>query len=177
MLARHRAEQIERLHAYAESGVFPHNYTSAEPLHMFKDGAGRMCAVANLVHKDGITDLVDQTSREHNEVALADVKSGPLLDWALGSGLTMEEVARIQRPAPMMRPSVVVRPSKPPAVANAPIKTPVPVMANIKPLRDEAAMQRELRAHFAAVEHELNTATEASLDVAVERWLAANSNN
>src|SRR5438046_1023972 len=54
-LADHRARQIERLRAYAEAGVFPKNPSPLPaPVHMFRDAEGHLCAVANLVHLDGL---------------------------------------------------------------------------------------------------------------------------
>jgi hypothetical protein len=101
-LAVHRAEQIARLHAYAEAGAFPHNTSVAPSLHMFRDAAGRYCAVANLVHRDGRDDLVEATVRDQNDLAIADVHGGPMMDWVLASGLTQEELVRIQAPAPFI---------------------------------------------------------------------------
>jgi hypothetical protein len=96
-LADHRKEQITRLHDYAIAGVFPENpVASSPPVHMFKDPQGRRCAVANLIHLDGLDDVVDRMVVEHNDVVVADQDSGPLHDWVLTSGLTNEEVRRIQ---------------------------------------------------------------------------------
>jgi hypothetical protein len=96
-LAQHRSQQITRLHAYAEAGVFPQNpRRTLVPVHMFKDMFGTRCAVANLIYLDGHGDLVDKMAAERNDVVVADETSGPLHDWVLGSGLTNEEVRRIQ---------------------------------------------------------------------------------
>jgi len=162
-LAAHRDEQIARLDAYARAGQFPHDYTTAPSLHMFRDAEGRLCAVANLVHQDGRDDLVDATVRTRNDLAVADVHDGPVLDWMLGSGLTQEELARIQAPAPL-----VAAPPLPSAPA------PRPVVARLEPPRiDEPAMIAVIRAHIAQVEGELHANREKSLDVAVDRWMAA----
>jgi hypothetical protein len=96
-LRLHRIAEIDRLRAYAEAGIFPENPSmQLTPIHMFKDAAGRRCAVANLIHLDGLDDLVDKMAREHNDVVVADQASGPLHDWVLTSGLTNEEVRQIQ---------------------------------------------------------------------------------
>jgi hypothetical protein len=144
-LAAHRDQEIARLDDYARAGQFPHDYTTAPSLHMFRDAEGRLCAVANLVHQDGRDDLVDVTVRTRNDLTVADVHDGPILDWMLGSGLTQEELARIQAPAPVL------------AV----------------PRIDEPAMIAAIRAHIAQVEAELRANREHSLDVAVDRWMAA----
>jgi hypothetical protein len=151
-LAAHRDQQIARLDAYARAGQFPHDYTTAPSLHMFRDAEGRLCAVANLVHEDGRDDLVEATVRNRNDLVVVDVHDGPMLDWMLDSGLTQEELARIQAPAPM-----VAVPPLPPA----------------PPRIDEVAMIAAIRAHIAEVEKELRANGDKSLDVAVARWKAA----
>jgi hypothetical protein len=161
-LAAHRDQQIARLDAYARAGQFPHDYTTAPSVHMFRDAQGRLCAVANLVHADGRDDLVDATVRTHNDLAVADVHDGPILDWMLGSGLTQEELARIQAPAPL-----VVAPPLPSS------PTPGPVAHPEAPAVDEPTMIAAIRAHIAEVEGELRANRERSLDVAVDRWMAA----
>ena len=39
--------------------------------------------------------LVGKVARESNFIRLGDVKSGPLMDWMLMSGLTQEEIDQI----------------------------------------------------------------------------------
>lgn len=151
-LAAHRDQQIARLDAYARAGRFPHDYTTAPSLHMFRDAEGRLCAVANLVHEDGRDDLVEATVRTRNDLAVADVHDGPMLAWMLASGLTQEELARIQAPAPLVAAPPL--PAAPPRI-------------------DELTMIATIRAHVAEVEAELRANREKSLDVAVDRWMAA----
>ncbi len=177
-LAAHRAEQIERLHAYAVAGEFPHNVTTPGDLHMFRDAEGRYCAVANLVHRDGRDDLVEATVRERNDLAIADVHDGAMMKWVLESGLTQEELARIQLPA---RPFVQFdsAPHKLPAprratpvdeVARKKAAEPAPVAVAVPPpVITEEAMKALVRAHLAEVETELRAHADASLTVAVER--------
>ena len=141
-LAAHRDQQVERLETYSRAGAFPHDETVAPSLHVFKDAAGRLCAVANLVHADGRDDLVAATVREHNDLAIADVHGGAMGEWILASGLTQEELARIQVPAVYV------------------------------PRVSEAQLQAAVRAHIAEVEAELRANREASLDSAVERYVA-----
>lgn len=148
-LAEHRKEQLERLEAYSNAGIFPRNYASKEPLHMLKDDDGRYCAVANLVHLDGYDDALDAEAETHNDLQFADVRDGALYDWILTSGLTQEEVAKIQAPAPQ-----IVKPSK-------------PEMKPQGPSEDDVKVQ--LQAHFEKVEKEILANTDQSLDVAVAR--------
>jgi len=96
-LLEHRKAQIARLHAYAQAGIFPINRRDPKgPIHMFRDAEGHLCAIANLVYQDGLVAVVDRAVREHNDVTVADETSGALHDWVLTSGLTREEVRRIQ---------------------------------------------------------------------------------
>jgi hypothetical protein len=174
-LAAHRDQQIERLEAYAQAGAFPHDEVIAPSMHMFRDEQGRLCAVANLVHRDGRDDLVDATVRENNGLAIADVHGGAMGEWILSSGLTQEELARVQMPAPL------VRRTPPPSPRNAP-RGADPLMAgnanaNAHQGRPgamtEAQMDAILRAHLAQVGAELRANREASLDVAVDRYPAS----
>jgi hypothetical protein len=137
---------------------------------MFRDAEGRYCAVANLVHRDGRDDLVDTVVREHNDLAIHDVHEGPILAWALESGLTQEELERIQFPSQPLgfldqRPPKPRRPTPVDLVAAkaAPVTPPRP------PAFDEEAMKSQVRAHLAEVEAELRSHTDASLAIAVAR--------
>jgi hypothetical protein len=153
-LAQHRAQQIARLTGYAQRAEFPHNFDKPTSAHIFRDGAGRLCAVANLVHQDGRDDLVDATVREHNDLAIGDVNDGPMLDWILASGLTQEELVRIQLPAPPL--------------VRREIRRPVPMLV-ADHLSDEARMNQAVVEHIEQVRRELQENTEKSLDIATER--------
>lgn len=146
-LAEHRKQQIERLEAYSQEGIFPRNTTSPGPIHMFKDPDGRRCAVANLVHLDGHDDVVDDYATRQNDVVVADVTSGPLADWILTSGLTREEIAAIQAPAPYV-------------MQDAP----------------EDQLRSQMQGYFGSVEQQLIDGTDKSLDVAVARYEASAGN-
>lgn len=141
-LAARRKVQIARLHEYAAKGVFPRNVVSKQPINVFRDGDGHLCAVANLVDLDGQHTLVDQTARTDNFVRVAEQPAGALHDWVLTSGFTREEIARIQAPYRPVQPD------------------------------DVGFQQKEttrLQAHFAEVERELLAHTDESLDLAVAR--------
>jgi hypothetical protein len=153
-LARQRALQIERLGAYAQAGQFPHNYGQPTAAHIFRDDDGRLCAVANLVHRDGRDDLVDATVHDHNDLAVADVHDGPMLAWIESSGLTQEEVVRIQLPAPRL-------------VRHAPQAPPERDIAQKSD--DESRMKEAVVRHLEQVRRELLADTDKSLDAATER--------
>ncbi|HLK37780.1 MAG TPA: hypothetical protein VKU41_13560 [Polyangiaceae bacterium] len=163
-LASHRARQIERLDAYARAGAFPHNYAQPIAAHVFRDEAGRLCAVANLVHQDGRDDLVRATARDRNDLAIADVRDGALFDWVLASGLTQEELARIQLPAPPLARRVAPSPPRPAPVAQS------PDLVARGDADDELRMKAAVREHLATVARELRANAEASLRIASDRF-------
>lgn len=94
-LAVRRALMIQWLHEYAEAGVFPTD-SGGMPLSVFRDARGVRCPMAELIHRSGHDELVDAVAREHNTLRLADVYDGPLFDWMLDSGLTLQEIAMVQ---------------------------------------------------------------------------------
>lgn len=94
-LAQKRATLIGYLHDYREAGLFPHD-AAGMPASVFVDAAGVRCPMAELLHKSGRDDLVAAVAIEANTVRLADVRSGPLHAWMLGSGLTQEEISLVQ---------------------------------------------------------------------------------
>ena len=153
-LAAHRKQQLERLDAYAAAGKFPLNVTDPTPSHQLKDANGTYCAVANLVVQDGLQDVIDAESKTHNDLLFGDVKDGQLYSWILTSGLTQEEVAAIQAPAPY--------------VGEGEINAPMPAPQPIDPPK-QANASEQLQAHFRAVEQQIVANTDASLDVAANR--------
>ncbi len=153
-LAEHRTRELAHLHEYGVAGQFPHNTTTAPSLHMFRDPEGRLCAVADLIQTDGRGDLVEATVLAQNDVAIADVHGGAMMDWIVRSGLTQEELVRIQAPAPFLarRPPPLPRPAADPLnVATAP--------------SPEEQMNAAIASHVTQVEAELRASTERSLDV------------
>jgi hypothetical protein len=138
-----RSRALDRLHDYAIAGRFPRNLDSEGYAHEFLDADGVPCAVANLIWQSGHEDLVRSTAASRNDVVLSDVTTGPLADWILTSGLTREEVAFIQAPAP-----------------------PMPRSA---PVDEQVAARSQLRARLLAVESVLRGDTDASIQLATER--------
>jgi len=94
-LATHRAQAISWLHQYREAGVFPTG-DAGRPLSVFRDPHGVRCPMAELIHDSGRDDLVDAVVAQNNTLRLADVHEGPLYDWMLHSGLTLDEIAMVQ---------------------------------------------------------------------------------
>ncbi|CAN5161291.1 hypothetical protein BH11MYX1_BH11MYX1_35030 [soil metagenome] len=105
-LGTRRLHNLASLHTYVTTGVYPHNTYRTGPLNVWRDADGHICAAATIIALDHHADLVDETGKTNVNIRLLDVTSGPLLDWMLTSGLTIEEIDRIQEPGFMPdRPS------------------------------------------------------------------------
>ena len=102
MLLERRAHNLASFRAYRKAGVYPHNLTRAGALNVWLDREGHLCAAATMIDKDGKHELVMKTAGTNNQIRLLDVVDGPLMDWILTSGFTVEEIDRIQ--APMIEP-------------------------------------------------------------------------
>jgi len=94
-LAARRAQALQWLHEYAAAGVFPTDERGM-PLSVFRDARGVRCPMAELIHRSGHDELVDEVARTNNALRLADVHDGPLYDWMLSSGLTRDEINMVQ---------------------------------------------------------------------------------
>ena len=152
LIAR-RQHNLDVLRAYREAGVFPINTTVLGEGHFLIDDHGTLCAVANLIAQDH-RDLIVVASRTDNGLLFGDVKSGPIHDWILTSGLTQEEIARIQAPAPYVGPEPEIRPEDPINPEPSPIE-----LANAK-----------VRDYLIAIEAELRS--NAGIDTALSRLQA-----
>lgn len=98
-LVAQRKLNLERFHAYRVARVYPHNLYEEGMKNVWKDPDGHLCAVATMIDKSGQHDLVEQTAQDENFVRIADLSSGPVVDWLLVSGLTQEEAVMIQQPS------------------------------------------------------------------------------
>ena len=142
-LAARRKINIERLHDYAQRGVFPRNDQKPGKANIFIDEVGTHCAVANLMSLSGNEDLVQGSAKRDNFIRLADVKDGALFDWIAQSGFTQEEVALIQEPYMFQKPP--------------------------GDLSMQQSEQKRLREHFAKVDAQLRADTDKSIDTAIAR--------
>jgi len=98
MLIQNRAANLERFRTYMRTGSFPSNVYTTSAANVWRDADGKFCAAATIIRLSGQTALVEATAEDNNFIRLADVTSGPLMDWILTSGLTQAELALIQRP-------------------------------------------------------------------------------
>ncbi len=92
-----RAENLDRLHEYWTSGVFPVNLDFPEArTPYFIDAYGTACAVAHLVVESGHRELAERLAAAANNAYLPDIQDGELDEWISSSGLTPAEHALIQ---------------------------------------------------------------------------------
>ncbi len=98
ILTSRRAKNLAAFRAYASRGVYPHNVVQDGALNVWIDEDGHLCAAATMIFRSGARSLVAQVGRDDNYIHLADVTTGPVMDWILTSGLTQTEVATIQEP-------------------------------------------------------------------------------
>ena len=148
-LAKRRAQNLARFHAYRTAGVFPHDFIAQTTLNVWRDVDGHLCAAATIINADGQSALVNQVAADENYVKLGEVTSGPLLDWILTSGFTQVEVSTIQEP--FMGPREV------------------PVRNDSWRIAEDARLKRK----YARVEKMLRANTDDALAQAADR-LAAN---
>ena len=89
--------QLRRLAAYRDRGLFPLNEgQSVQPVPIFVDEHDAACAVGQLMRWSGWDEDVSSISHTNNFVYVPDVSRGPINEWILDSGLTIEEAALIQ---------------------------------------------------------------------------------
>lgn len=113
--AEARAQAIEWLEEYRDSGVFPHNHVRAgQRVPVFVDPHGTPCAVGYLMLRSGEEGLVEDIVRHANLARVPELAGDARLQaWLERRGLTLAEAARIQ---PMYGP---LPPPEPPPVPSS----------------------------------------------------------
>lgn len=142
-LAERRQQVVQRFLAYREARIYP---VSPGPgrQHIWLDAFGHLCAAATLISADWGRDATVAAVHGNLALRIADVRTGPLADWVLTSGLTKQELVAIQVP-PMDYP-----------------REPAPIDA-------EAAALYPL---YVEVERQITSQWDENLDLAVERLAA-----
>jgi hypothetical protein len=128
-------------------------------LNVWRDDEYHLCAVANLIAKQGLDELVNTTAAGDNFVKIAEVTSGPLFDWVLTSGFTQEEIAMIQWPT---------------WAQDDPVGYQRAMREIRRKARERLREDQRLAAGYLATERTLKEARvhDAGLDVAVARLIA-----
>ncbi|WP_157630869.1 hypothetical protein [Kribbella catacumbae] len=93
---RARRDNLAVLREYRKSRQYPRNDTDLRRTPYFVDAAGRHCAVAHLMRGSGDHDAVRQIASTANLARIDDLDPVMLQSWAGRSGLTKQELARIQ---------------------------------------------------------------------------------
>lgn len=93
-----RAQLSEWLAEYRDAGKFPLNdLGTANPVPIFRDSRGVLCAMAYLIDRSGRGDLVDAVALSRNTAYIAQLVDDPrLVAWLDSAGLSPREAARIQ---------------------------------------------------------------------------------
>ncbi|MEZ4366270.1 MAG: hypothetical protein R2939_08265 [Kofleriaceae bacterium] len=157
-LTAQRQANLGRFRAYVAGGVYPSNTFAAGLRNVWRDDAGHFCAAASIIAASGQGDLVLAQADRDNFVRLRDVTAGPLRDWILTSGFTVDEVDQIQRPFMPVSAEVPEDPFAAP---------PRPVDPALR-----AAEDRRLRKLYKKIDRALVRHEAASLRAAVERLMA-----
>jgi hypothetical protein len=151
-LAQIRAANLARFRAYQRAGVFPSNTYDESKLNVWRDRDGHLCAAATIIDASGEHELVARVAEQSNFIRLADVTSGPLMDWILVSGFTQDEIVAIQEPFARVR----VEPPTPQVAIDA---------------RKRRAEDARLAKRYADVTRELVDNEQRSLDRATDRLM------
>ena len=101
-----RLQSLDALHAYAEAGVFPQNYSLKKRTPFFIDVHGTACAVGHLLIESGNRSFAERIHDEQNNAYILDMPYGEIPNWAEQNGFSVEELAWIQPGYPMTDPVV-----------------------------------------------------------------------
>lgn len=95
-----RRRNLDRLQEYWKQGVFPRNESQPNQMSRyaprFIDHNGRLCAVAHLVVASGHAEAAHHIANVANDAYIEEMKFPELDAWATASGLSKDELARIQ---------------------------------------------------------------------------------
>lgn len=151
LLTKRRAKNVRSFAAYVARGSYPHNFATPDRLNVWIDEEGHMCAAATMIFRSSTSarTLVRDTAKNDNYVRLADVDSGPLLDWILTSGLTHDEVVAIQEPFDGPDPGEDMPPRQ-------------------APVSWRTSEDNRLRARYAQVMAQLKSAPAGSIEAAID---------
>ena len=98
-LAGRRKLVIERFLAYRNRKVYPVGILPGGGFrHVWRDTQNNLCAAATLLSLDWGRDAAIAVGQANVELKLASVKTGPVADWMLSTGLTHHELVAIQVP-------------------------------------------------------------------------------
>jgi hypothetical protein len=92
-----RRVHLDRLNAYREAGVFPHNHVATVRVPFFIDEHGTRCAMAHLIESSGGGGVVARVAKERNSAYVRELTDEPeLVAWLDQNGISLAEAARVQ---------------------------------------------------------------------------------
>jgi hypothetical protein len=93
---KNRETNLNKLHSYWQTGVFPINklYDQRQPI--FIDELNTFCAVGYLMQQSGAENVAKEIQQTQNYSYLADIDHAKLMEWVNNSGLDFGELALIQ---------------------------------------------------------------------------------
>ncbi|HEY4175283.1 MAG TPA: hypothetical protein VGM90_00555 [Kofleriaceae bacterium] len=97
-LVQARKESVSAFAQYMANQMFPSNTQAPGKLNVWRDAEGHYCAAATIIRTSGRLAISDEVATTNNNLRLITVKDGALMDWILTSGLTQQEIDRIQEP-------------------------------------------------------------------------------
>jgi hypothetical protein len=94
---KNRKQQLQRLHEYWTTGVFPRNYkytNTRKPC--FIDPEGRICAVGYLVERSAGIETAQKINHQYQYATIKQMNTPILAQWTKRQGLSTKEIAMIQ---------------------------------------------------------------------------------
>jgi hypothetical protein len=95
-LQQQRLKNLNVLHSYWKTGVFPINDKHQNRQPYFIDKNNTYCAVGYLMKESGANDIAKEISKNQNYDYLLNIQHPKLMEWIENSGLSINELALIQ---------------------------------------------------------------------------------
>ena len=149
-LEQARSESISAFQVYMTNQIYPSNTSAPGKLNVWRDADGHYCAAATIIRTSGRFAISEGVASSNNNLRLINVKDGVLMDWILTSGLTQQEIDRIQEPFMDVREDRQA------------------TIDRDKKVAETARLVKTYKATYAALEKN----EKASLDIAVNRLMA-----
>ncbi|HEY4056045.1 MAG TPA: hypothetical protein VGM39_05525 [Kofleriaceae bacterium] len=151
-----RTNSLDAFKTYMTNQTYPSNTYTKGTLNVWRDADGHYCAAATIIRISGRLAISEDVANTSNNLRLITVKDGVLMDWILTSGLTQQEVDRIQMPF----------------IGVAPDGRQGPVWAGDVDQKKKTAETARLLKAYRATYAALQKNDKASLELAVNRLMA-----
>ncbi len=91
-----RSKNLNTLHRYMKTGIFPINNQHQNRQPYFIDDNNIFCAVGYLMQQSGAEAIAQEIKRTQNFNYLIDIQHPDLMNWVASSGLSLDELVLIQ---------------------------------------------------------------------------------